>query len=184
VNTAVRSLAVGAVFSALTAAFAGAQPAKLPDPPAGFHWERAPEIKGAFLVPQNWFFKAEKQKGTLAYLVTRENIDKSGEFLVGLSVNVMPRLKDRDAVESARAFMASYVQGKKVLDSAEAKRPPLVGLGVRVVDDTATMHTLVLANPKTNTLYLITFEAPNAEWEKEWATGEQILGVMLLDDEV
>jgi hypothetical protein len=181
--TAIRSLAGAAALLAL-ATFAGAQPARLPEPPIGFHWERAPEIKGAFLVPHNWFFKAEKHQDTLGYFVTRENIDKTGESLVGLTVNVMPHLKSRDAVEAAKALMAGFTDGKKVLDFEEAKMRSLVGGSCLAQDETTTTHTLALANPKTNTVYLILFEAPTSQWEKEWPAGEEILGAMLLDDDV
>ena len=37
-----------------------------PVPPAGFTWQEVPELKAAFLRPDGWFFKREKDKGTLA----------------------------------------------------------------------------------------------------------------------
>jgi hypothetical protein len=157
---------------------------KLPEPPTGYHWERAPEIKGAFLVPHAWHFKSEKHGDTNAYFVTRENIDRTGEFLVGLTVNVMPRLKDRRAVAYAQAFIAAYAEGKEVLKSWDASMGPFVGSGCLVRDETTTMHALMVGNPKTNTLYYFLFEAPNAEWASEWPTGEEILRLMLLDDEI
>jgi hypothetical protein len=33
-------------------------------------------------------------------------------------------------------------------------------------------------------LYLFIFEAPKAEWEQAWKTGQQVVQLMLLDDEV
>ena len=161
-----------------------AQPAQLPEPPTGFHWERAPEIKGAFLVPHKWFFKAERKTDTYGYFISRENIDKAGEFLVGLSVNVMPHLKGQDAVAYARDFMAAYPADKTLLDEWDASMPPFVGRGCLVEDETTRMHTLMVANPKTNTLYLFVFEAPKGQWSEAWPIGEEILRLMLLDDEI
>jgi len=46
------------------------------------------------------------------------------------------------------------------------------------------MHTMMIANPKTNTLYLFMFEAPKSEWDNAWQTGEQMVQFILLDDEV
>jgi hypothetical protein len=159
-------------------------PPALPEPPTGFHWERAPEIKGAFLVPHKWFFKAEGKKSTYGYFISRENIDKAGEFLVGLSVNVMPHVEGKDAVAYAKDFMAAYPAGKTLLDDWDASMPPFVGRGCLVEDETTRMHTLMVANPKTNTLYLFIFEAPRAQWKEAWPIGEEILRLMLLDDEI
>jgi hypothetical protein len=169
---------------ALVCAGARAQQARLPEPPTGFHWERAPEIKGAFLVPHGWHFKSERKEKAYGYFVSREDIDKTGEFLVGLSVNVMPRLKDRRAVAYAQEFIAAYAEGKEVLKSWDASMGPFVGSGCLVRDQTTTMHALMVGNPKTNTLDFFLFEAPNAEWDAAWPTGEEILRLMLLDDDV
>ena len=40
---------------------------ELPPPPRGFTWEEIPELKAAFLRPNGWFFKREKNKDTTAY---------------------------------------------------------------------------------------------------------------------
>lgn len=55
----------------------------VPPPPPGFTWQEIPELKAAFLKPNGWFLKREEQKGTLAYFITKENIDKNGEFQTG-----------------------------------------------------------------------------------------------------
>jgi len=62
--------------------------------------------------------------------------------------------------------------------------PPFAGRGCLVEDETTRMHTLMVANPKTNTLYLFVFEAPKGQWSEAWPIGEEILRLMLLDDEI
>lgn len=49
---------------------------------------------------------------------------------------------------------------------------------------TIRMHTLTIANPKTNTLYLFIFESPAANWDAAWKIGEQIMNVLAIDDEM
>jgi hypothetical protein len=49
----------------------------VPPPPPGFTWQEIPELKAAILKPNGWFFKREEQKGTLAYFITKENLDKT-----------------------------------------------------------------------------------------------------------
>jgi len=152
--------------------------------PAGFHWEHVAEVKAAFLVPNGWHFKREKNANTLAYFATREDIEKTGHFDVGLTVNVMPHLESRDASAYAQEFIAGFPKGKTLLKSWDASTPPFVGKGCLVRDEHSTMHTLMVANPKTNTLYFFMFEAPNKEWEMAWKSGEQMVKLIMLDDEI
>jgi hypothetical protein len=160
------------------------QPTSLPAPPEGFHWERAPEVKAAFLVPDPWHFKREKHESTFAYFATREDIDRVGEFKVGLTVNIMPAVKGRDSVAYVKQFMREFPEGKKLLRSWDASIGPFVGRGCLVEDEVAVMHALMVANPKTNTLYLFIFEAPGAEWDAQWKLGEQMMRLIFLDDDI
>jgi hypothetical protein len=73
---------------------------ELPPLPSGFTWQEVPELKAAFLRPNDWFFKREESKGTLAYFI-QENIDVNGEFQTGLAINVF-RLKKEPAVEKGK----------------------------------------------------------------------------------
>lgn len=49
---------------------------------------------------------------------------------------------------------------------------------------TSIVHTLMVANPKTGTLYLFGFEAPVAGWTDAWTKGEKIMESLAVDDEV
>jgi hypothetical protein len=53
---------------------------ELPTAPEGFSWQKLKEIKGAVLMPNGWHFKQEGGSPTLAYFVSRENIDKEGRY--------------------------------------------------------------------------------------------------------
>ena len=64
----------------------------------------------------------------------------------------------------------------------------MAGYGARVrrtvnVDQPIILHILGIANPKTNALYVIIFEAPEKEWPAAWKIGEPILKKFMLDDE-
>jgi hypothetical protein len=156
----------------------------LPAPPAGFRWEEAKEIKGAFLVPNGWYFKHEQNKGTLAYFATPEDLAKNGRFTVGLTVNVMPHLRGQNAAEYAERFISEFPKDKKLLKSWDASMGPFRGMGCLVDDGVAVMHLLMVANPKTNTLYYFMFEAPRDEWNEAWKLGEQVVKLLYLDDEI
>jgi hypothetical protein len=116
--------------------------------------------------------------------VSREDIDKAGAFRVGLTVNVMPHLPGRDAAEVARGALAQMIDGKTRHDCGDVDMKQFVGGGCLVEDATTTMRCLTLANPKTNTLYVFIFEAPTGEWAEADPVGREILGRMMLDDDV
>ena len=47
-----------------------------------------------------------------------------------------------------------------------------------------TIHQLMVANPKTNTLYLFIFESPTQEWAAAWRLGEKMINMLGIDDEI
>lgn len=55
---------------------------------------------------------------------------------------------------------------------------------VKDADATGTiiMNALAVANPKTNTLYFLTFESPDSDWDTAWAVGKQIMDNLVLNE--
>jgi hypothetical protein len=175
----VTCVAIAAFLSLASAA----QAQELP-PQKGYHWERIPEVKAAFLVPDGWFFKREKKSETFGYFISREEIKDSGEFEVGLTINVMQHLRSIKAPDYAKAFLDKFSVGKTELKRWNANQGPFTAYGSLVRDGTTQMHTLMIANPKTNTLYFVMFEAPEREWDKAWSIGEHIVKLLYLDDDI
>lgn len=172
------------VVATVVAATAFAQES-LPSPPTGYTWVRLPPTRAAFLKPKEWFFKSEKHDSTDAFFISRENINKVGEFTVGLTINVFH--PEEKAADYAVRIMGAYMDRGDVLRMRELNRGPMSGyvglLRVRGRTAPLMLHLITLANPKTNTAYLILFEAPEAEWDTAWKTGETILRQFMLDDE-
>ena len=160
----------------------------LPAAPSGFAWREVPEIKAAFLVPNGWQFRRHTQGGTLALFVTPEGFDKDGRFSTGLTVNVMRNAKPGTAAEYADAFIARLAANKRTAEVWARQFGPFKGYGCRYKTttdrDTSMVHTLMVANPKTGTLYLFVFEAPTANWNTAWAKGEKIMEFLAVDDEI
>ena len=158
----------------------------LPKPPQGFTWQQVPELKAAFLKPDGWFFKQDSDKGTLAFFITKEDLKGSGQFETGLTVNVF-RLKQDSAVERGKALiekMASEHHAKPWEQSVG----PFKEFGCEMKDTdssgTTVMHSLTIANPKTNTLYLFIFESPEQTWDAEWKLGKPMMDAPAIDDEM
>ena len=49
---------------------------------------------------------------------------------------------------------------------------------------TTTSQALMVANPKTNTLYLFIFESPESDWDSAWKIGKQVMDALAIDDDI
>jgi hypothetical protein len=168
-----------------------AQDPELPPPPKGYTWQKCPDIKGAFLRPNGWHFKKHKQGDTLGYFITKENIKETGEFLTGMTVNVIPNIPKKKSMspykfaESYRDAARTAVKFSKEWDKDMG---PFRSLGFVVdkqhEDGQFRVHHLLIANEKTGTLYLVLFEAPVAEWDAAWKIAEPMLQFLYIDDTI
>ncbi|MDE2485102.1 MAG: hypothetical protein KGL32_07630, partial [candidate division NC10 bacterium] len=141
---------------------------ELPKPPNDFSWKEIIEIKAAFLVPDRWHFKREAKDNTLAFFITQQDIDKEGRFDTGVTINVFRKAKPGTAVEYAKSFIARIATDKKAGDIWARQFGPFQSFGCRFKGANSPhipiIHMLMVANPKTGTLYLFIFEAPEATW--------------------
>jgi len=158
----------------------------LPKAPPGFTWQEIPELKAGLLKPDGWHFKREAKEGTLAYFITKEDIDQKGGFQTGLSVNVFHLKKDQ-SVQRARDLIEQLAAKKHVqVWSRDVGTLKEFGCRIKNTDASGTIisHNLTVANPKTNILYLFIYESPETEWEVAWKAGETIMNMLALDDEI
>src|SRR5262245_48252168 len=101
----------------------------LPPPPEGFVWKQIQEVKAAFLMPNGWHFKREEKKGTLAYFITAEDLEKVGRFDTGLTLNVKRHLQSTDTIKYAKKFVAEMGQANELIRSWETSAGPLHSYG-------------------------------------------------------
>ena len=150
-------------------------------PPAGFAWQPLPDGKAAALLPAGWYYRAEGQKGAPTYYLTQEQIGESGEFQTGLSLQVVRKAAahtKHPAAEYAELLMlrTGFGRGQQVLEKAAAAEGNWHKWTVRYRDappdaDPRIVYQLALANAKTDTLYLLTFESPEKDWAAAWPLG-------------
>jgi hypothetical protein len=178
----------GILASVAAALFLSAVPAgdDLPAAPAGLAWKRIDAVRAAFLVPEGWHFKQEKNGDTIAFFITAEDIEKNGGFQTGLTVNVIHLKKDA-APERAALFIADLAEAAEILTQWHEKKGVMTIFGCKARKEEAgypplRMHTLAVGNGRTNALYLMTFESPESSWEDAWKKGRFILEEFVLDD--
>lgn len=163
----------------------------LATPPAGFAWQPLPESKAAALLPTGWYYRAEGQKGAPTYYFTQEDMGESSEFQTGFSLQVVRKAKaktGRPAAEYAELLMlrTGFGPGQQLLEKEAALDGALYKCTVRYRDAPAEaepriVYQMALANAKTDTLYLLTFESPEKEWAEAWQLGQVMVRELVLD---
>ena len=163
----------------------------LAPPPTGFSWQALPDGKAAALLPAGWYYRAEGQKPAPTYYLTQEQIGESGEFQTGLSLQVVRKATAHTrhpAAEYAELLMlrTGFGRGQQVLEKASASEGPWHKWTVRYRDappdaDPRIVYQLALANAKTDTLYLLTFESPEKDWAEAWPLGQVMVRELVLD---
>lgn len=164
---------------------------KLAAPPAGFTWQPLPESKAAALLPAGWYYRAAGEKGAPTYYLTKEEIGENNEFETGLSLQVVRKAKaktGRPAPEYAELLMmrTGFGPGKQQLEKASVADGPFYKRTVRYRDappeaEPRVVFQMALANAKTDTLYLLTFESPEKDWAKAWQLGQVMVRELVLD---
>lgn len=166
---------------------------QLPDAPAGFSWQQARAIKGAFLRPDGWHFDTRHDAGDYAYFLSREpNVGPDG-FDTGLTINVTTDVPAKTGMSPSQYAAAFIRSGAGELDVVgepfSKKRGPFVAHGALfIAEDPAkgdfNAHMVAIANDATGTVYFCIFEGPAADWDRIWAIGEQMLENMVIDDSI
>lgn len=160
-------------------------------PPAGFAWQALPASKAAVLLPVGWYYRAEGGKDTHTYCLTREEMGETGEFDTGLSVQVVRNAKAqtrRPAAEYAELLMlrAGYGPGRQPLEKAASAEGSFRKWTVRYREsapdaEARIVFQMALANTKTDTLYLLTFESAEADWPAAYKLGDVMVRELVLD---
>lgn len=164
---------------------------KLAAPPAGFAWQPLPESKAAALLPAGWYYKAEGEKGAPTYYLTQQETGETGEFQTGLSVQVVRKAKAKTgqlAPDYAELLMlrTGFGPGQQQLEKAASVEGAFYKRTVRYRDAppeamARIVYQMALANAKTDTLYLLTFESPEKDWAEAWKLGEAMVRELVLD---
>ena len=159
--------------------------------PAGFTWQPLPELKAAMPLPQGWYYQAEGQKGAVTYYLTREEIGENGEFQTGVSLNVVRKVKGktgRPAPDYAELLLlrTGFGKGQQQLEKASSVDGAFYKRTVRYREappeaEARIIYQMALANAKTDTLYLLTFESTEKEWAEAWKLGEVMIKELVLD---
>jgi hypothetical protein len=169
---------------------------KRPEPPKWFKWQELKEIQGAVLLPDGWHFNKVSNEDTLAYRVTKEDLKKEKVFLTGFTINVTRNVKTKTnltAPDYAVYFVDNYTKGAEIVDEPKmSEAGELKRVTCQVIkklpdvdkEKLFRLRVTTLANPKTDTLYILIFGAPKDQWEQAYKIGEKLFNPILLHSDV
>lgn len=160
-----------------------------PHAPKGFHWQRLEAIRASVLSPDGWHFHPEDSDGKLAYFITRDRFDGTGEFKTGLSLNCLREVSKKAKLRPSAyidAFTSEMNALYSIIDPKTNTAGPtkLIWFGLISPKDgsvSSRMTNFLIANDTTDTVYVIVFEAPLAQWTKAYESGYVMLKNILID---
>lgn len=166
--------------------------ANRPQAPAGYEWSQCETMKAQFLVPEGWNFREEENSDTPACFVTKENIAQSGSFVTGLTVNQIKDIPGKRGVTAhqfATVIVDRIAKENDLIHQGSWEAGPFVATACEYLDvvpskPTIRMYMLFLANPSTETLHIVIFEAPESEWEFSWSLITPVLENLGFDDAI
>jgi hypothetical protein len=169
---------------------------ELKSAPDGYKWVKILKDQSAVLQPEGWFYREEHSKRTDAYFITKENIAEAGSFSTGLALNVIYNIDKKSNVSPSKFAAAMILEfqknsANKVLLVDAKQNGPFVNLVCRFKakakksgEKDIVAHYLYVANDKTGTLWIFSFEAPEKEWDVAWETGSIMLNNLLIESEI
>ena len=165
--------------------------AQNPKAPNGYQWVTFSEVNATFLKPDGWHFHKENKDKNYAAFISKEKIEGGRQYQTGMSVNVIRNLADKQGHSAYEFSLALREENRKVVKIDKewgSQNGPFQSVGYAFThkgpDSTFRCYNILISNIKTGTLYIFTFEAPAAEWEKAWKIGEPIIQRLGLDDEI
>ena len=143
------------------------------------------------MLPAGWYYRAEGTKDAPTYYLTQEPSGESGEFATGLSLQVVRKATARTRQPAAQyaellLLRAGFGPGRQRLAQSSSTAGNWHKWTVRYREappdaDPRVVYQLALANAKTDTLYLLTFESSEKDWAEAWALGAVIVRELVLD---
>ena len=126
----------------------------------------------------------------MAIFITKENIEDNKEFKTGFSINIIKEISKKISItpsKYAEKFISLifYNKEKEIIQKPwKLNNEILTSYGIQYKDNVKIMHQLLIANDKTDTLFIMWFESPPELWKENWKIGSIILNNLQIDGKV
>jgi hypothetical protein len=162
-------------------------PGDRPPAPSGFTWHVADNGVGTFLQPDGWHVLEETKGITNAIFISRENIEQRGKFITGFTVNQITSFSSSSSIkasEYAKLYIQKIIDKYEVVSSGVVKKGPNDMNVARVKGDNAGVttiaHHIAVGMDERDELYMISFQAPESEWDTYNHIAGQMFSYFLL----
>jgi hypothetical protein len=163
---------------------------KLPPPRAGYTWQYVDSIHAHFSLPEGWHFLPIEFAGMREYFFTKENLEEQGIYRTGLSVEVITEASKKLGQTADRYAFHHIAQMVSSGDTMMTWGPTMepyrnYGCRTRVLGPDSTEMILlsqVIGNSATETVYIMEFMLPVADWDEMEAIATTMVQYFILDD--
>lgn len=165
-----------------------------PPPPKNFSWSNSGPHRSNFLLPKNWFLNIKTHKNVYKITISKEDSTKKTKYETAFTADVIKNVKKTTELEPtayAKRFVNHFYESIKYKTNGMPYNKPSIKqegdfriYTIRFKDDISIMHHVLLANNKKDILYMILFESPESQWNKNYRIGKIILENMIIDDEL
>jgi hypothetical protein len=179
----------------------GSAAVELPPPPSGFTWHPFPPARMTVLRPEGWYVHHVDNKNFTG-CVSKECIQTQGSFRTGLTLNVIPRVKERLKKLNPDYHPDELISGilellypnlfsdprfqVLCLDQGVQRTPGsrLFRFRYRQVSSlrpdipwrgAIICQKFIIEFDQSGDVYHFTFEGPESAWADEWKIGKQML---------
>ena len=160
----------------------------LPKAPKGFSWYTAKNGAGSFLEPEDWYTREETEKNVNLLYITREKFKKGKGFSAGLTVKQITRasvLAGAKPAYHAQQLIARIVKDSETIRTGVLEGGPTPRHVARVYgkkDGVRTIvHHVAIGIDARDMVFLISFEAPEDEWQALDPIARELFGQFLLE---
>lgn len=162
--------------------------------PSGYSLKKLNDIDGAVLIPDGWHFLRETRPNFVGYFISKQEIKNGGIYTTGLSIQVNLNLH---GIGGASVEGVAMAETKKCIDNNSIEvinvwnilSGPLIGYGCTFSHEPQAgpfmrADNINVASSETGSLFQISFESPNSEWEEISTIRSHLLNNIVAEGEV
>ncbi len=142
---------------------------RLPDPPAGFKWKASELLQFFSVVPEDWKYSEEATSDGIKITVSEDD---------AAAIDVVTTVQKKvsgSAVAAATAMMEKLTKGKQVVGKNQNQYGDQTQMMSIVQEGNQVTFYLIVANAKTNSLRLGTFDCPIGRMSEAGQTAQKVM---------
>ena len=150
--------------------------------PDGFEWHENSNVKLVIPFPNGWHLKEKNKKGIAEVFISKQKSDKNDQFDTGFSLNYIENVSETLGLTLSQ-YLSNFIDEiRKTKENVSElygrqMEQGLGGFDIRYNDEELSVikHYFLICDFENDTLRIMSFEAPEHEWDSAWEIGEIML---------